>query len=201
MLGCAEFGSRSVTMPWLRNQVAGYVSTSLASNGSLLTLPPVKPIDVVVARTALESMTYMFVGFIMCLALYLGGTVEAIPYDPLRVMEASALGVCVALGIGMINIVIQSFFHKWMFVYSILTFPLWMFSGIFFLPEQVPPPFREYMLYNPVLHVVLMFRTGFYSDYKAVFLDASYLISVSCLLLVTGLTLMQVARRKVLEPI
>ena len=101
----------------------------------------------------------------------------------------------------MINMVIQSFFHNWMSIYGLFGFPLWVFSGIFYLPEQVPQPFRDYMLYNPVMHAVMCFRTGFYRDYKAVYLDTSYAMGGAALLLVVGLALMRVARRKLLEPL
>ncbi|MDP2372361.1 ABC transporter permease [Reyranella sp.] len=184
---------------FLYSKVASYISGSIRSNRNLLTLPPVKPIDVVVARVVLESVTYLFVGFLMFLALYAGGIAEAIPYDPLAVMEASILAIFIGLGVGMINIVIQSYFHNWMTIFGMFSFPLWIFSGVWFLPEQVPQPFREYMLYNPILHVVLMFRTGFYWNYNSFYLDVPFVVGVSALLVATGLALMQVARRKVLE--
>lgn len=185
---------------FLYSKLATYVSMSIGSNKNLLTLPPVKPLDVVAARVVLESATYLFVGGLMFLGLYLSGIPEAVPHDPLKVMEACALAICMGLGVGMINIVILSYFHNWMTIFGMASFPLWFFSGIWFLPEQVPEPYREYMLYNPLLHVILIFRTGFYWNYGAAFLDAPYVITVSFLLLATGLALMQVARRKVLEP-
>jgi capsular polysaccharide transport system permease protein len=185
---------------FLYSKLANYVSASIGSNRSLLTLPPVKPLDVVAARVVLESATYLFVGSLMFLGLYLSGIPDAAPYDPLKVMEACAVAICLGLGIGMINIVILSYFHNWMTFFGMISTPLWFFSGIWFLPEQVPEPYRGYMLYNPLLHVILMFRTAFYGDYASTFLDAPYVITVDLLLLATGLALMQVARRKVLEP-
>ncbi len=186
---------------FLYSKLATYVSASIGSNRNLLTLPPVKPLDVVVARVVLEAATYMFVGGLMFFGLYLSGVPEAIPHDLLRVMEACALAIALGLGIGMINIVIVSYFHNWMTIFGMASFPLWVFSGIWYLPEQIPEPYRDYMLYNPILHVVLMFRTGFYWNYNAAFLDTSYVVTVSLLLIATGLAFMQVARRKVLEPV
>jgi capsular polysaccharide transport system permease protein len=185
---------------FLYSKLSTYVSAAIGSNRNLLTLPPVKPIDVIIARVVLESATYLFVGFLMFLALYIGGIAEAVPHEPLAVIEASILAIGIGLGVGMINIVIQSYFHNWMAIFGFCTVPLWFFSGIWFLPEQVPQPFREYMLYNPVLHVVLKFRTGFYSNYSSFYLDTAYAINVAVLLLATGFALMHVARRKVLEP-
>ncbi len=186
---------------FLFSKMAVYVSSAVRSNRSLLNLPPVKPFDVVVARVVLESTTYLFVGFIMFVGLYLGGIASAIPYDPMAVMQACVLSICLGLGVGMINLVITSFFHNWMTIYGLFSFPLWFFSGLWFLPEQVPQPFREYVLYNPLTHVVMWFRTGFYRDFKAVYLDPSYVVGVSVLLVVIGSALMRVTRRKLLEPL
>lgn len=186
---------------FLYSKMATYVSGAVGSNRALLVLPPVKVSDVIVARVVLEATTYLFVGFIMFFILYLGGISEAIPYDPLAVMDACSLAICLGLGVGMINIVIVSYIPSWMTFFGMLTFPLWMFSGIWFLPEQVPQPYRDYMLYNPLMHVVLMFRKAFYWNYKAVYLDSSYAVVVIGLTLAMGLTLMQVARRRVLDPL
>jgi capsular polysaccharide transport system permease protein len=185
---------------FLYSKMASYVSGAVGANRALLQLPPVKPLDVVLARGLLEAATYLFVGFLMFLALYVGGISDAIPSDPLAVMEACALAICLGFGVGMINIVIVSFFHNWMSIYGITSFPLWMFSGVWFLPEQVPQPYRDYMLYNPLMHIIMCFRMGFYRDFKAVFFDGSYVTGVSALALAMGLLVMQVARRKVLEP-
>ncbi|MGD9880570.1 MAG: ABC transporter permease [Reyranella sp.] len=185
---------------FLFSKMAIYVSGAVGGNRSLLTLPPVKLPDVIAARVVLEATTYLFVGSLMFLALYLGGVSEAIPRDPLAVAEACAVAVCFGLAVGVINIVLVSFFHNWMTIYSLFNFPLWFFSGIWFLPEQVPQPYRDYLLYNPIMHILLWFRTGFYRDFKAVYLDPAYVIGVTAVALTIGLALMRVARRKVLEP-
>ena len=186
---------------FLFSRTASYVSAAVGSNRSLLILPPVKVFDVVVARVVLEATTYLFVGFFMLFILYLGGVTDAMPHNPHAVMEACILAISLGLGLGMVNIVVLSYIHTWMVFYGMFTFPLWMFSGIWFLPEQLPEPIREYALYNPVMHIVLMFRKGFYPNYDAVYLDASYATLVSALALALGLALMQVARRRVLDPI
>lgn len=182
------------------SKMAMYVCGAVAANRSLLNLPPVKLIDVVLARVVLESATYLFVSFVTFSGLYLAVTAEAAPYDPLAVIQACTLCVFLGLGIGTINLVIASYVTNWMAIFGLASFPLWFFSGIWFQPEQVPQPFRDYMLYNPVLHIVMWFRTGFYRDFKAVFLDPAYVVGVAFLTVTLGLALMQLARRKLLEP-
>lgn len=185
---------------FLYSKMMDYVSGAVIANRALLNLPPVKPLDVVLARVVLESTTFMFVGFLMLLALYMGGVEGALPHNLLRVLEASAAATCLGLGVGMINLVIRSLFTHWMTIFSVVSFPLWLFSGIWFLPEQVPVPFRDYMLWNPITHLLMWFRTGFYPDAKAVFLDESYALAFIGVVLAAGLALMRVARRQILAP-
>lgn len=185
---------------FLFSKMAMYVSGAVGANRALLTLPPVTLPDVVAARVVLESATYLFVAFIMFLALYLGGIANAIPSEPLAVAESCALAICFGAAVGAINMVIVSFFHNWMTIYGLITFPLWFFSGIWFLPEQVPQPYRDYLLYNPVMHIVMWFRTGFYREFRAASMDVIYTISVTALALAIGLALMRVAQRRVMEP-
>ena len=184
---------------FLFQKTATYVSGSIGANRSLIELPPVQPHNVILARVVLQSVTFLLVSFVMFLALLVGGIADAVPYDPLAVMAACALAICFGLGVGMINIVLLSYFHTWMTIYGMFTFPVWILSGVWFVPEQVPQPFRTYMLYNPIMHIVMWFRSGFYQHFKAVSLDIPYAVGVSVLTLAVGLAAMRVARQKVLE--
>ena len=184
---------------FLFQKTATYVSGSISANRSLIELPPVKPHNVILARVLLQSATFLLVSFVMFLALFVGGVAEALPYDPLAVMAACALAICFGLGVGMINIVILSYFHTWMTIYGMFSAPVWLLSGVWFVPDQVPQPFRTYMLYNPIMHILMWFRSGFYQHFKAASLDIPYVVTVSFLTLAVGLAAMRVARQKVLE--
>src|SRR5262249_10240784 len=89
---------------FLYSKIALYVSGAVGGNGGLLSLPPIKPYDVICARVILESATYLFVSFLMFVVLFLAGVGEAAPHEPLLALEACTLGIL--LGVGMINIVI-----------------------------------------------------------------------------------------------
>src|SRR5262249_1807758 len=120
---------------------------------------------------------------------------------PLRVMEASGLAILIGVGVGIINLVIIAYFHNWMTFFGFLSTPLWFLSGIFFLPEQVPEPFRNYLLYNPLIHVILIFRMGFYHDFRPALLDTPYVVGFAVLVFALGLAAMRVAHRQVLAPV
>jgi len=186
---------------FLYSKIASYLAGSVSGNRQLLTLPPVKLHDVIVARTILEATTYIFVGYLMFLALFMSGVAEAVPYDLLRVLEGFGFAIAIGVGVGMINIVIVSYFHNWMTFFGFLSTPLWFFSGLWYIPDEIPEPYRHYILYNPLVHVIMIVRSGFYREFKATLLDMPYLVGFAGVVLAVGLAMIRTARRRILAPI
>jgi len=197
----AAFVVTGIIPYFLYSKIASYLSGSVSGNRQLLTLPPVKLHDVIVARTILEAATYIFVGFIMIIALYMNGIAEVVPYDLLPVMEALGLAIILGVGVGMINIFIMSYFHNWMTFYGFLSTPLWFFSGLWYIPDEIPEPYREYILYNPLVHIIMLSRSGFYREFKPALLDMPYAIGFAGVAFAVGLALVRTARRRILAPV
>jgi capsular polysaccharide transport system permease protein len=64
-----------------------------------------------------------------------------------------------------------------------------MFSGIFYLIEFLPPGARYVMSFNPMMHAIALFRTGFYPGYPTLLLDTTYLTYCAIGSVVLGLVL------------
>jgi capsular polysaccharide transport system permease protein len=189
-------------VPWhMYSKIAGYVSDAVANNRGLLTLPPVKLLDVIWARVILEAATFFLIAFMMFLVLYIVGIPDAVPFDLLTAIEACLIGIAFGLGVGLINIVISSYFHNWMIFFHVTYFPLWFLSGVWFLPEEVPSGPRDWMLYNPILHLITLFRLGFYPDYRGMYLDVPYLLVTTTATVALGMALLKVCQRRVLQPL
>jgi len=186
---------------FLYSKITSYVGGSVGGNRQLLALPPVKLHDVIVARMILEAATYLFVGFLLFLALFMAGIREAVPYDLLPVFEAVGFSIVLGLGVGMINIVIVSYFHNWMTFFSFLSTPLWFFSGLWYIPDEISEPYRGYILYNPLVHIIMLARSGFYRELKPALLDMPYLIAFTGIALAIGLAMVRTARRQILAPV
>jgi capsular polysaccharide transport system permease protein len=197
----AVFIMSGIVPYFLYSKIASYVAGSIGGNRALLTLPPVKLHDVIVARTVLESATYIFVGCIVFFAMFMDGITEAVPYDLLPVMEAAGIAITLGVGVGMINLVIMSYFHNWMTFFGFISTPLWFFSGLWYIPEEIPEPYRGYILYNPLLHVIMLARSGFYRELKLTLLDMPYLLGFAGITLAVGLAMVRTARRRILAPI
>jgi capsular polysaccharide transport system permease protein len=178
-----------------------YLAGAIDGNRMLLNLPPVKPIDVFMARGILEAATYLFAGFIILLCIGIYGVADAVPARPVELMPAFMGTVLLGFGVGITNAVIRIFIRNWMVIFGFLLSPIFLVSGIWFLPSQVPPPYRDYLLYNPLMHYIMWTRVGFYRNYDPAELDRGYALWWSLAVVVLGLTLLRVARRKLLEPV
>jgi capsular polysaccharide transport system permease protein len=82
-----------------------------------------------------------------------------------------------------------------MFISPAVTRLLMFFSGVSFMPDYFPPHLRYILSFNPLLHVVHLFRLGFYPTYPTIMLDRGYLISCAIVLFVAGLVIERVSRR------
>jgi len=185
---------------FLYYKLASYLAGGINANKALMNLPPVKPLDVMLARGILEAATYLFVAFLMFFGLAVTGQPDAIPPDPLQLITAIIAVTGFGFGFGMVNSMIGLYLTNWRFLFSVFASPLYLLSGIFFDVSTVPQPLREYMLYNPLVHCVAWFRSGFYPWYGQDFIDRSYVVYWAMALLVLGFGMERVMRRKMLEP-
>jgi len=185
---------------FLCTRLATYLIGAVAGNRALLNLPLVKPTDVIFARMILETSTYLFVAFLLFGGLAVFGDYEAIPWDPLALAEAVGIICLLGFGFGLINLTIAAFVPNWGFLFGLFIAPLYFLSGVFFTVSEVPPPYRDYLLYNPILHCVEAFRAGFYHDYDVAYIDRAYALRVALGAVVIGFGLLRVCRRKSLEP-
>ena len=181
------------------HKLAVYLMGAVNGNRALLNLPSVKPFDVIMSRAIVESWTYFLVGLLLFTVVLLTGAPEAIPRAPLTLAAAIGVTVLIGTGLGMINAALISVIPQWGFFFNNSFGMLYLLSGIFFLIEQVPPPFRDYLLWNPLLHMIIWWRNGFYADYSLAYLDRSYVLWFGVASMVIGLVLIRLFRRNMLD--
>jgi capsular polysaccharide transport system permease protein len=151
-----------------------YVSASTKSNRALLSYPNVAPIDSIVARYFLQLGTTTAVAMVvLSFIIYTMRTPPNIHWPP--IVEAAFAASILGLGSALANDVLFSKYPIYEKIFTVVTRPLYLVSGVFFLPDGVPHPFREILLYNPLIHVVMLFRQGFYPEYRAPEMDLGYL--------------------------
>lgn len=167
-----------------------YVKGSISGNKSLLSYPAVAPIDTIIARFILQvgTLAVVTVAVMYVIIEFEMRTAPTIDWAP--VLQAFVFANLLALGFGMCNIILFAIFPFYESVFGIVTRPLLLVSGVFFIPDSLPHPFREMVLINPIAHVIMLFRTGFYPEYRAIGLNVDYLYACTITGLFCGLLLL-----------
>ncbi|MDR6290672.1 capsular polysaccharide transport system permease protein [Inquilinus ginsengisoli] len=167
-------------------------STSLARN-----LPLVKPLDLMLARAFLEILQLAIVMIVLFGFIYFViGVRDARPIQPLNAVGAFAAAALMAIGVGIVNGIIGSFFRLWAVVYGVFARSLLFLSAVFYVPDYMPKQIRDWLVWNPVLHAVEWFRTAFFLTYPTVILDKGYLLSWGIGSIFLGLILERALRRR-----
>jgi len=148
------------------NDVAQKTAQALRYSRPLLAYPVVNWLDAVLARFFLAMMTHAAV----CVVVLVGvALIEDVPlrFDIGVVAAGVVLGGMLGLGVGMTNMILFEMIPVWERVWAILNRPLFLVSGVLFLPDHVPEPFRSWLELNPLTHIISLAREGLYASYHA----------------------------------
>lgn len=178
--------------------VSGKVSLSIVFSKPLLGYPSVKFLDALIARFLINFITQLLVAYVIFAAILLmfeTRTVLDIPKMGLSLAMAGAL----AFGIGTMNCFLMTMFPVWKRIWNIVNRPLFIISCIFFVFDTIPEPYRSYLWYNPLIHVVGMMRDAFFPSYHATYVSPVYVFGLSLSLTVFGLVFLARYHRDLLN--
>lgn len=178
-------------MPFMAySDIGQKISVALRFSKPLMFYPGVTFVDALSARFFMNTITQ-----IMVAGIVLGATILMSGADLLMNTQALAQGFFMAFslaaGIGTLNCYLLSVYPVWERTWSVANRPLFLISGIIFIPDAVPQPYKDYMLWNPLVHVVGEVRRGIYTTYDAAYVDPLYVYSISLITLATGLLLLR----------
>ena len=160
------------------NTMSKGVAGAIASNKGLLTYPVVSTLDAVLAKFVLNFLTIFVVAIVLFTGIILIGDVD-VNLDLGPAAGAFVLAALLGLGIGTLNCVLNGFFRTWRNIWSVLTRPLFLLSGVFYTYQSVPPEFQVYLWYNPLVHVIGLMRAGFYGTYDPYYVSYAYVLGLS----------------------
>lgn len=162
---------------------------ALSANAALFTYRQVKPVDTILVRAVLECILMLMISVIVFLGASLTG-LDVLPEDPLRVYTAVTGLTLLGLGYGLVTSVLVRLVSEAGKIIGILMTPLYLISGVIMPISVIPIQYREYLIYNPVVHGLESTRLGFSSYYHAIpELDVSYLYFFAFSLIIFGLML------------
>jgi capsular polysaccharide transport system permease protein len=158
-------------MAFLRtvSQVGG----ALRQSRALLSYPGVTFLDAILARFVLAALTKTLV-FVAVLALVcLGFGVDPF-FDVPQLVLGMTMSMLLALALGTANCLLVHVLPLWDRLWGLVTRPLMLLSAVIYLFETVPLPYRDWLWWNPVVHMVGAVRAGVYPTYDAAYVSVTY---------------------------
>lgn len=141
------------------------VGAAVSFNRALMEYPRVTIMDAVLARAILVLLTQTVVSALIFTGIFLVEDIpETINLPP--IVTAFALAAFLGFGFGMFNCYAMVAFPVWKTLWGVLTRPLILVSGVFYLYEDLPRGIQDLLWYNPLLHIAGLAREGVYSIYQ-----------------------------------
>jgi capsular polysaccharide transport system permease protein len=183
---------------FLFSRTAAQVGSALTANRPLFTYRQVKPFDTLFVRAVLEGAVMVVIVGSIFFGASLFGHVFA-PDAPLTVFMAFFSAWLIGFGWGVIVAIINDLVPELGNLLDLLTRPLYLISGVIFPLSVLPQQMREWLMINPLAHVLENIRLGFASHYHAVpESSATYPYLAALVMIFLGLLLMRRFEWKVL---
>jgi capsular polysaccharide transport system permease protein len=182
----------------LYQSLSNHVARSINFSRALLMYPAVTWVDAVLARFTLNALTEILVTVILLGAL-LSLTDTRVALDGGLLLQALVLAMAVGLGVGVMNCALIGLFPVWMQIWSILSRPLFLVSGVIFLFDDMPPVLQSILWYNPLTHVLGLMRAGIYPTYRADYVTLACPMIFALATLFVGVLLMGRYHREILN--
>lgn len=182
----------------LYQNVLNMVSRALAFSRPLLHYPAVTWMDALIARAILNTLTGVMVSYILISGILAFSDTQAVlQIGPiiLAILMSALLGV----SIGCMNCFLIGVFPPWEVIWSIVSRPLFLASGILILYEDLPATAQTVLWFNPLLHITGAMRSGFYPMYEPEYVNPTFVIVLSLVLLATSLVLLRRYHRDILS--
>lgn len=174
----------------LYSDVSNKLSKTIQFSRPLLYYPAVTYVDALLARFILNFFTQIMISYLVIAGvLVLYDTLAVLNFH--AIFSAFLMAAALSFGVGTMNCFLNLRFPVWERIWAILNRPLFIISTILFTFEIVPPTYREYLWYNPLVHIVGEMRRGFYATYDAAYVSYIFVYLISGLLTVLGLVLLK----------
>lgn len=148
-------------------RTAAQTKNAVGANQALFVYRQVKPVDPVLVRAGLEGFLTVIIAVILFSGAGLFG-LNIIPADPLAVLEAFFGIWLVGLGFGLVTSVVSELAPEIGRVIGMIMTPLYFITGVIFPIADIPQPYRDWLMLNPLAHGLEAARLGFAPYYHAV---------------------------------
>ena len=194
----ASFYLTGVVPYMLFTHTVNHVMKAPAENRPVLQLPPVKLLDVFIARALLEFVAALAVGVTLVLVLHELANGDY-PSDLLGVITPLILVWIFGFGVGMCCSVISLHSPGWERIWGAVASLLYFSSGTFYTAKMMSPEVRDVLSWNPVLQAIELLRASYFNNAGEPWFSLLYLTSCALGFALLGLFLVRLNKRKLLD--
>jgi capsular polysaccharide transport system permease protein len=170
---------------------------AISSSLGLFEFGAIHPIDTVIAKTTLEFTIWLLIlTFFFTAARFILNQTIITDFQGFVIALLLILYFCIATA--MFNATVGAILPIWRSIWRMLSLPLYITSGIFFIPTQMPPELMAIIFWNPFLQCVEALRSNSYIDYISMY-SPTYLLSFSTTVLILSLGIERLFRKEILK--
>ena len=151
----------------------------------VLSLPQVTLADAVGASLLLRAATDLMV-LVLSLLIFAAIGMGGMPHDVMGMGLAYGVLFLLSAGVAGINLGLSTISSVPGRLWPVVLRACYFLSGIFYHPDMMPTEFREWVLWNPLVHVIEWVRQSYYPLYVSPYLDMTYLLRCTLVALLLG---------------
>jgi len=167
-------------------EICGKISQSIRYSRQLLFYPPINFMHAIIARATISIITHIIIFSTIITGMNFAFNLSLEP-NYWYIVSALTMAAALGIGVGSCNCLLSTRYPVWDRIWSILNRPAFIIAGVIFLIDDVPEPFKSYLWYNPIVQIIVVMRSGFYSYYDNNWVSYLYIYSISLFLFVIGI--------------
>lgn len=184
------FMSRNI---WFR------VMDGASANIGLFGYRQVKPFDAFIARPIIELCLYTMV-FVVLMAGFGWYGMRFLPVRPLEFLGVVLVFVVLGFGLGLISAVITRQVPAAAIAIRLFALPLYLLSGVLMRIDSLPPAIQQYLVWNPMLHLVELTRWAYFPSYRPLWsINIEYPLIWTFVVIGLGVSLYRLRRQELLS--
>lgn len=196
----ALFLATGVVILSIVNRAAALVSGTVVALRRPKRPVAIGPFDDALAAAGFKLVTALVYTPLIAVGIALWQQVPVLPQAPGAVLAALAIATLLGFGLGLVRGVSERLARPVAQAIGVISRALLFVSGVFYMPDALPPEWRGWLAWNPVLQAVELMRRGVYgADYPSTAFDARYLALVALLTVVAGVLLVQASRARLMD--
>lgn len=154
---------------------SGMVMQAMLQAGNRLRLPTVGIYHEAIASSIFKLITAFGYTSLLLLGVWYFQGIDVVPKHPLIAAQAFLWCALGSFGFGLLRAYATKFLPALERIYATLSRGLIFVSGVFFVPSFMPPQIRDLMFYNPIMHIIELYRLGMYDQYPTIVYSPLYL--------------------------